>query len=99
MRKKTRICLYIINFCFSLLSLSLSLSLFPCSSLINSRGIVDELVLEEELAAREAGYGATSSVPKVRAILEIIIVIEPKNQLSVYTGNLIFSQPPTNSNY
>ena len=31
---------------------------------------MDELVLEEELAAREAGYGATSSVPKVRAMHE-----------------------------
>ena len=40
---------------------------FLCS-LINSRGVVDELVWEEEIAAREAGYGATSSVPKVRAM-------------------------------
>ena len=41
---------------------------FPPSlcSLVNSRGVVDELVWEEEIAAREAGYGATSSVPKVR---------------------------------
>jgi hypothetical protein len=30
--------------------------------------VVDELVWEEELAAREAGYGATSSVPKVKII-------------------------------
>lgn len=37
---------------------------FPIS-LINSRGVVDELVWEEEVAAREAGYGATSSVPKL----------------------------------
>lgn len=49
-----------------------SLSLPSLSSLINSRGVMDELVWEEELAAREAGYGATSSVPKVSTILHVV---------------------------
>ena len=55
------------------------IELLSFSSLINSRGVVDELVWEEEVAAREAGYGATSSVPKVSPSLNYESILSCTN--------------------